>query len=325
MKIRSLDDLILLASGREGECLSKEFTHQMSNHSWRCKKGHTFDMSPFLVSGGAWCSQCSKRKTPEEHLQWLQDYASERGGKCISTVFKRKAKMKFECAEGHQWELLPTTIMYDQTWCKQCAGLSPLGIDDMKKIAIEKGGLCLSKIYKDRNSKLRWKCAEGHTFEYSQRMIQRGLWCKKCNDHKKCLEALELMKKWAEEREGKCLSTTYVNNEHHLVWECKNGHKFKKNRDQVKQLNASNWCGKCSVLEKDREREIKMLKKIHQFAVKKGGKCLSDKYQNPETVLKFVCSKGHRWKTKAHNIVFSQSWCPKCNMERLKNRGKAKA
>ena len=320
MKIRSLDDLILLASEREGECLSKEFTEEMSDHSWRCKKGHTFDLSPFLVSQGAWCAQCSKRKTPAEHIQWLKEYAIEKGGKCLSSEFiNRKTRVKFECAEGHQWEVLPTIIFYERTWCKQCAGLAPLGLDDMKKWAIERGGVCLSKSFKDRYTKLRWKCAQGHTFEKTPKVVQRGSWCPKCITHKNRLKSLELMKKWAAEREGKCLSTTYIGNEDQLEWECKNGHQFKKSRDQVKQLSSANWCGICSTTERDRKREIKMLKKIGQYAAKKNGKCLSDTYQNPDTVLKFVCSKGHSWETKAHNIIFSQSWCPECNMERLHN------
>lgn len=321
MKIRSLDDLILLATEREGKCMSKEFTDDMSDHSWRCKKGHTFDMSPFLVSRGAWCSQCNKRKTPKEHLQWLQEYAVEKGGKCLSTEFiNRRTKVKFECAEGHQWEALPTIIFYERTWCKRCAGLAKLGLEDMKKWALEKGGVCLSKSFKGRESKLRWKCAAGHEFEYTPKKVRKGLWCTKCTIDKERLESLELMKILAAEREGKCLSTDYFSSEDHLEWECKNGHQFKKSRDKVKQLTAENWCGKCNTTERSRKREVKMLGKIHQYAEEKDGKFLSDTYQNPETTLKFMCSKGHVWETKAHNIVFSQSWCPECNMERLRNR-----
>lgn len=323
MKIRSLDDLELLASEREGACLSKEFTDEMLDHSWRCKNGHTIDKSPSLVSKGAWCNQCSKRKTPAEHLQWLKEYAIEKGGKCLSTKFiNRKTRVKFECAEGHRWEVLPTIIFYERTWCKKCAGLAKLGLDDMKKLAIERGEVCLSKRFKDRESNLRWKCAVGHIFEYTPKMIQRGSWCPKCKSHKKCSKSLELMKKWAAKREGKCLSTTYINNEDQLVWEFKNGHQFKKNRDQIKQLTAANWCSKCKTLEQDKKREVKKLKTIHQHATKKNGKCLSETYQNPETILKFVCAKGHIWETRAHYVLYSQSWCPDCNKERLRNRGK---
>ena len=320
MGFRSLDDLKLLALEHEGECLSKEFTDEMLDHSWRCKKGHTFDMSPFLVSRGAWCNQCSKRKTPEQHLQWLREYASERGGKCLSTIFKnRKTKIKFECAEGHQWEVLPTIIFYERTWCKKCAGLAKLGLDDMKKWAIERGGVCLSKRFKNRESKLRWKCAEGHIFEYSPIMIQRGSWCMKCKTLKNRSKSLELMRKWAAKREGKCLSTTYIDNEAPIKWECKNGHRFRKSRDKVKQLTTDNWCSKCIAIEREREKEVEMLKKIQQYATKKNGKCLSHTYKNTGTVLKFTCSKGHIWEIKAHYILNAQSWCPECNMERLLN------
>ncbi|MEX1190757.1 MAG: hypothetical protein WEA99_02205 [Brumimicrobium sp.] len=322
MKIRSLDDLELLASEREGDCLSKEFTDPMLDHAWRCKKGHTFDMSPFLVSRGAWCNQCNKRKTPEQHLQWLKEYAVEKGGKCLSTEFiNRKTRVKFECAEGHQWEVLPTIIFYEQTWCKKCAGLAKLGLDDMKKLALEKGGVCLSKSFKGRYSKLLWKCANGHTFKQTQKAVKRGMWCLECKTNEERSKSLELMKTWAKKREGKCLSTTYISNEDPLIWECKNGHQFKKSRDYIKQLTADNWCAKCTSLERKRKREIEILKKMHQYAAKKNGKFLSDAYNDLDTALKFECSKGHVWETRAHHIFYSQTWCPECNMERLQTRG----
>jgi hypothetical protein len=324
MKINSLDDLILLATEREGKCLSTEFTDKMSDYSWRCKKGHTFDLSPFLVSKGAWCAQCSKRKTHEEHFQWFQNYALEKGGKCLSTEFiNRSTKLSFECAHGHQWLVLPATIIYEKTWCKKCAGLAQLGLDDMKQWAIERGGECLSSSYKGRESKLLWTCSLGHEFKYSPRMIQRGAWCMECKTGYNQVDSMDLMKTWAEEREGKLISTSYLNNESPLDWECKNGHHFKKTRDQVKQLNASNWCSRCNSKTREVIRETSRLKEMRLFAEEKGGKCLSENYQNLYSLLKFVCSKGHQWETRAHTVIYARSWCPECNMDRLR-KGKSK-
>jgi hypothetical protein len=319
MKIRNLDDLILLASEREGTCLSKEFTDQMVDHEWRCKKGHTFDLNPYLVSKGAWCRQCDHRKIPEEHLQWLQNYAIERGGKCLSNEFiNRSTKIAFECAEGHQWELLPTTIFYDQTWCKKCAGLTPLTLNDLKDQAIERGGECISQKYLGREVKHRWRCSAGHEFEHTPKKIKSGAWCSKCNAENERLESLELMKKWAEERHGKLLSAAYINTASLLEWECENGHQFKKSRDKIKHLTVNDWCSECNNLKRNRKREVERIEEIHRYALEKGGKCFSRSYKNDYTTLKFECAKGHQWETIAHSIIYNHSWCPECNMERLR-------
>lgn len=308
-----------MASELGGRCLSHEFIDQMSDHSWSCKKGHTFDLSPYLVSKGAWCYQCLKKKIPEEHLQWLHNYAIERGGKCLSSEFiNRKTRVKFECSQGHQWEVLPTIIMYEKTWCKKCAGLAPLTLDDIKQWAIKRGGECLSSEYLGREIKHRLRCSAGHEFEHTPRMIQRGLWCTKCNKNKETDASFKLMKNWAEERGGKLISTKYVDTLTLLEWECKNGHRFSKNRDQVKQLTASNWCRQCISTDRNLKKEVKILEEMNHFAAQKGGKCLSETYQNNHTYLRFECSKGHQWETKAHNVIYSRSWCPECNLERLR-------
>ncbi|MDR0801393.1 hypothetical protein [Fluviicola sp.] len=304
-----------MASEHGGKCLSEELTDPMSDHAWCCKKGHTFDLSPFLVSKGAWCKQCYRKRIPEEHLKWLQDYAIERGGKCLSTEFKnRSTKMEFECAEGHRWELLPTTLFYDKTWCKKCAGLYKLDLDDMKRWAIERGGECLSDVYKGRYNKLRWRCGLGHEFEQTPKSLQRGWWCVECSRIQEKTQSLELMKSWAAEFGGKCLSTVYINCASSLRWECKNGHPLRRNRDLIKQRSD---CGQCKV----EASRVEKLEELRQYALKRNGKLLSTEYKNTKTVLEFECMKGHRWKPTAHLIFYSNTWCPECNMERLR-RGK---
>jgi len=61
--------------------------------------------------------------------------------------------------------------------------LSELELNDMKQAAAFRGGKCLSfNIIKgDLKSKLKWKCAFGHTFEASPRLVlMGGHWCPDC-------------------------------------------------------------------------------------------------------------------------------------------------
>lgn len=61
--------------------------------------------------------------------------------------------------------------------------LSEITIDDCRQAAEFRGGKCLSEtmVKGDMASKLKWQCAEGHTFEASPALIlQGGHWCPEC-------------------------------------------------------------------------------------------------------------------------------------------------
>ena len=61
-----------------------------------------------------------------------------------------------------------------------------LTIEEMHRIAKERGGKCLSKKYVNSSTHLIWQCAEGHSWPASYDTIKgtknrRGNWCPDCN------------------------------------------------------------------------------------------------------------------------------------------------
>ena len=54
------------------------------------------------------------------------------------------------------------------------------------------------------------------------------------------------------------------------------------------------------------------IQKIKKHALKKGGKCLSDHFENAKTKLLWQCEKGHQWESTIQSVVGSGSWCPVC-------------
>jgi len=50
---------------------------------------------------------------------------------------------------------------------------------------------------------------------------------------------------------------------------------------------------------------------MKELAERKGGKCLSEKYINAKTYMKWQCADGHVWTAK-HNCI-RRSWCPYCS------------
>ncbi len=120
-----------------------------------------------------------------------------------------------------------------------------LTIKDMKSIAKERGGKCLSDSYINARKKLIWECAEGHQLEATPDKVKRGRWCPHCAGTIKL--TIKEMHAIAEERGGKCLSGTYINNRTKLIWECAEGHQWEATPDKVKR---GRWCRECTYIAK---------------------------------------------------------------------------
>ena len=55
----------------------------------------------------------------------MQAYASQFGGKCLSTQYGEiKQKYKFECSKGHIFEDIYNNMKFRNTFCPTCEGRS---------------------------------------------------------------------------------------------------------------------------------------------------------------------------------------------------------
>jgi group I intron endonuclease len=62
---------------------------------------------------------------------------------------------------------------------------------------------------------------------------------------------------------------------------------------------------------------------MQKWAGKKGGRCISRKYDGAHHHLKWRCKSGHTWMAKPTNIM-SGKWCPLCRNEKLSARFRTK-
>ena len=380
----------------------------------------------------------------------MRQIAKERGGKCLSEKYQdAHEKLMWECKEGHQWEAKPNNIK-NGSWCKICrreeaANKLKLGIEEMRMIAEERGGKCLSDSYINANSPLLWECKHGHRWEARGNHIKRGGWCGDCSsglgericreffeqifkqrfprsyptwliteegnrmeldgycsklriafehqgiqhyainnlfmktkaelERRKSLDRLkrelcktkgvlliqipevptkvkvdnirriikrkceiikydvpenildlkvDLIKAYslpelatriiemhsiAKERGGKCLSEHFLNMNTKLRWECSKGHQWGATPHNV--IKGS-WCKKCANQQKAANRRL-TIEQMKEIAIERGGKCLSQKYINSKTKLKWECSEGHQWRATPDSIKYRGSWCPICD------------
>ncbi len=253
-------------------------------------------------------------------LEDLQAVAKSRQGKCISKKYLgAREKHRWECVEGHVWEATPSPIINKGVWCPECAKeirrqkKKKYSIEDMKKIALERGGKCLSKKMLNTQEKLFWICSKGHKWKTSSSSILRGSWCKKCfyegvagQYHKKDIEDAHLL---AKEMKGVCLSKEYINSKGLLHWKCQMGHTWEASYGAI---SSGRWCPACANLKKSKKQIKYTIRDMNDLASNRGGCCVSKRYINSRTKLSWMCSNGHTWEATPANIKTGY-WCPYCN------------
>jgi thiol-disulfide isomerase/thioredoxin len=120
-----------------------------------------------------------KNGVQRKSLEDGQLLASRYDGYCLEAKEFTREKWKWMCKYGHVWETTYKIISSKKkSWCPKCYFTQ---IDDLKKIAKDRGGECLSEVYKNNREKLKWKCYLGHEFDMSLNNVKyQGSWCPYC-------------------------------------------------------------------------------------------------------------------------------------------------
>jgi hypothetical protein len=250
----------------------------------------------------------------QRRLEEMCRLAESRGGACLSDNFTdNKTKLRWRCNEGHEWNAIPSSVQRG-TWCEICAKRrvgrqKAHTIELMHKIAAERGGKCLSEIYKNNLTELRWRCKHGHEWEATPASILRrgangkGSWCPQCVGKLPKDLALQELKQLAASRGGLLLSDEYKHTKSHLRWQCAKGHEWEAVPGAVKR---GGWCPKCAG---SFPLDIHQMQKAAETF---GGQCLSQEYINLDTHLKWRCIEGHEWTAKPYHVLTGH-WCPTCS------------
>jgi hypothetical protein len=246
---RDINDMHEWAAKRGGKCLSEKYINSQTPLEWQCANGHIWKAAPDSISlSNTWCRICSYEKLHELYKDDIEKYrktANERGGRLLSdTYFNSHTKLLWECSKGHQWYAAGTVVHNSKSWCPDCAGHKQKNIMEMQELAARRGGKCLSKEYKNINTKLEWQCSKGHTWKAAP-VSAMNVWCPACvgKTVKVFRNDIEKYRKLAMEKGGKLLSDHYINNKIPLLWECKNGHQFVVKPINIEHINQ--WCPQC--------------------------------------------------------------------------------
>jgi len=238
---KTLKDMWRLANLHGGSCLSRSFAGMVRKLQWRCAKGHVWRAVPKSIQRGTWCPTCAREQRNTKYsISDFQRIAKQRGGGCHSSEYKgSNSKLCWECSKGHRWQALPLSVKRGH-WCPYCQGFH-VSLRDMRQLAKQRGGTCLSSKYTNARIKLLWECANGHRWEAVPYSIKIGTWCPKCAPNP--TRSIKDMQILATARGGRCLSTEYVNAKAKLVWRCAEGHRWNA---AATNIRSGNWCPECS-------------------------------------------------------------------------------
>lgn len=304
----SIEEMGKLAKLRRGECLSAEYKGSRQKLLWTCHQGHQWCALPGNVIRGSWCPYCARRVRAS--IEEMRLIALSRGGQCISDSYKnRRTLLRWRCSEGHTWSA-PASAITAGKWCARCASVAKYTIDDMRRLALERGGSCNPTAYQNVRARLAWTCAKGHTWRTTAASVAGGRWCPLCARNQR-LELAE-MQRFAARKHGRCLSPVYVNHRTHLMWQRSQGHRWMASPHNVRREGArqGTWCPTCAEQAR-RFRDRLTLEEIQEIAVSRGGRCISDEYLGSKFKLTWQCSLGHTWRAFV-TPVRRGSWCPTC-------------
>jgi hypothetical protein len=297
--IGTIEQMQEIAKSRSGKCLSTEYINSRIKLQWQCTEGHRWWATPAYIKKKCWCPTCNG--TGKATIEEMQVLAKSKGGKCLSAQYVNdRTKLQWQCAEGHMWWTTPNIIKRNH-WCLKCAGYEKGTIEEMQEIAKSRGGKCLSAEYINNMTHLQWQCAKGHRWRAIPFSIKVAhSWCPKCAVNEK--KTIEEMQDIAKSKGGLCLSKKYINTATKLQWECAKGHRWLAVPAQIKD----SWCPMCS------HNRKKTLEDMQALARSKGGECISKKYVNIKTPLKWKCNRGHIWTSLYLYINRNENFCPTC-------------
>lgn len=193
--VLSLEDINRRISKTGVKCVTAAGKYKSAGQhlDFKCRKGHRFKYYFDQLKNKSDCPKClaDKKKTIQNN-EWkekIEAYVKKNNGKVdLSRFITKNTKLDFSCKKGHKWRVSTLNMLSGQTWCKDCsyeksASLKRHNISVFKEIATERYGECLSRSgdYKNNQSKLRWRCEDGHEWLARASSVKRGAWCPVCS------------------------------------------------------------------------------------------------------------------------------------------------
>lgn len=111
-------------------------------------------------------------------------------GLTVSELDQELGRATLNCPSGHVWTA--RNDMVGKRGCPRCATRrKPLGIEKVKLVAEERGGLCLAERYVSKADPMAFVCAQGHEWESTANsVVWMRTWCPVCAKARKAARTI---------------------------------------------------------------------------------------------------------------------------------------
>ena len=145
-----------------------------------CQCGHIWHTNFNRLKRGGWCSLCHF-DAKKLSFEMVKREIELMGGVVLSNKYKNAhSKLEIKCGNDHIFNMSYNNIKYG-CWCVFCSNRPPVFIEDIKQIATNNGGECISDKYVDNRTKLIFRCGNNHIWKAAPYSIKSGKWCPYCN------------------------------------------------------------------------------------------------------------------------------------------------
>ena len=198
----------------------------------------------------------------------------------------------------------------------------------VRRRAIQRGGVLLSRGPIGHTMKLRFRCQQGHEWTQTAKKLEQGKWCMACarvqkNENVKAAANARLRRVVAR-RGGEILTPAYVGTLKAMRYRCADGHEWSA---LAKSVLYGSWCPSCrgsSRSASSERRYRKEFRQVRDIVRRRGGVILSSGLVRSSGNIRVRCEHGHEWKTMPSRLL-SESWCPNCKRESFMARIRALA
>ena len=245
---KTIEDLISVASKRNGICLDSEYKGIKAHYQWECQLGHKWPAIAESVLRGSWCPTCAGQR--KINIEEMKSICEAKGGEFLSSAYiNQHTKYEVICGEGHIFHPHGMSLT-NGSWCKKCQlaelwrNRIKVSIEDYRKAGLEVDCEFIGvQIPVKTTIKSQWQCQkEGHVFPMTYNNIKNHRQhCPICSGRAKVTMAD--CEQIASSKGGKIVSKSYSPYES-LIWECKHGHQFPSRYNTIKHQKV--WCPYCS-------------------------------------------------------------------------------
>lgn len=277
-----------------GELLTENYTQSSDMYKWKCRYGHIWTRPwSAMKHAKSWCRRCNCWE-----LEDIKAVAESRNEKCIECISGKGISGRYiwMCIKGHIFEVCGS-IVYES----KCAQCNKLSIEEMKQIAIDRGGECISDTYINSRTSLTWKCCRGHIWNAVPKSIKsHGTWCQLCFKENKI------------KSNSNCRDDVDAN-------KCPKGHILIIPFGKTK-IDNNDWCRLCHLLKTRYNNALKAIERCKNYLTNFNGELLSSEEEilkqcEIKTFLscsiKVKCKNNHEWETSLTSLGRGR-WCTKC-------------